>query len=193
MIENLIAYHCGPALAGIKPANIVACYKDKIPNVHAEIERLNRQLNCRDIHLERLCECEKRVLLMVYRSQALCSYLQNDEIRALLSAFGYGEQESLKVYLDRLKTRLAEQDFPHEIGAFLGYPAHDIYGFIRHRGAGCPACRRVEGVSGRRFGKKTVSQISCLPPCALKTPVGGQNACTGVLCGLKTKQYDHAT
>lgn len=137
MIENLIAYHCGPALAGIKPANIVACYKDKIPNVHAEIERLNRQLNCRDIHLERLCECEKRVLLMVYRSQALCSYLQNDEIRALLSAFGYGEQESLKVYLDRLKTRLAEQDFPHEIGAFLGYPAHDIYGFIRHRGAGC--------------------------------------------------------
>lgn len=31
MIENIIAYHCGPALAGIKPSNIVACYKDKLP------------------------------------------------------------------------------------------------------------------------------------------------------------------
>ena len=28
-------------------------------------------------------------------------------------------------------------EFPHEIGAFLGYPAHDIYGFINHKDRGC--------------------------------------------------------
>ena len=52
MIEHIIAYHCGPALADIKPANIVSCHKEKIPDLHREIERLNRQLNGKDIYLD---------------------------------------------------------------------------------------------------------------------------------------------
>ena len=31
------------------------------------------------------------------------------------------------------------KDFPHEIGLFLGYPAEDVSGFIRH-GARCAKC-----------------------------------------------------
>ena len=31
---------------------------------------------------------------------------------------------------------MQEASFPHEFGAFLGYPAHDIDGFIAHRGEG---------------------------------------------------------
>lgn len=31
------------------------------------------------------------------------------------------------------------EDFPHEIGLFLGYPAEDVSGFIRH-GARCAKC-----------------------------------------------------
>lgn len=137
MIERLIAYHCGPALAGIKPSNIAACYKAKIPNIHEEINRLNEQLNCKDIYFEILCECEKRVLLMVYRRNALYSYLQRKEIGELLYSFGYEKDIDLKRYTDRLKRRLSQDDFPHEIGAFLGYPAHDIYGFINHKDEGC--------------------------------------------------------
>ena len=137
MIESIIAYHCGPALAGIKPANIVACYKDKIPHVHAEIEQLNDQLNCKDIYFEILCECEKRVLVMVYRSKALSKYLQYDEIKSLLFSFGYKPNTELNDNIQKLKSRLDNTNFPHEIGAFLGYPAHDIYGFIYHRNEGC--------------------------------------------------------
>ena len=33
--------------------------------------------------------------------------------------------------------RLMNKEFPHEIGAFLGYPLHDIYGFINHKHQGC--------------------------------------------------------
>ncbi len=137
MIENIIAYYCGPALAGIKPANIVACYKDKIPDVHAIIAQLNNQLNCRDIYFEILCECEKRVLVMVYRSKVLSRYLQRGEIRSLLCSFGYEPEAVLDDDIQRLKSRLDNTNFPHEIGAFLGYPAHDIYGFIHHRNEGC--------------------------------------------------------
>ncbi|MDR1024803.1 MAG: DUF3793 family protein, partial [Treponema sp.] len=31
-------------------------------------------------------------------------------------------------------------EFPHEIGFFLGYPAPDVLGFMRRRGAGCKLC-----------------------------------------------------
>lgn len=81
MIERIIAYHCGPALAGIKPANIVACYKDKISDVHKTIRLLNLQLNHKDIYIEALCECEKRVLVIVYRRKKLGDQLNRDEIK----------------------------------------------------------------------------------------------------------------
>jgi hypothetical protein len=137
MLENIIAYHCGPALAGIKPANIVSCYKDRIPDIHTSIDRLNEELNGRDIYFEILCECDRRVLLMVYRSKALEVCLSSPEIRELLCSFGYEQYSNLRRDLERLKSRLGKDDFPHEIGAFLGYPIHDIYGYIHHRNEGC--------------------------------------------------------
>ena len=139
MIERIIAYHCGPALAGIKPANMVACHKNKIPNIHQEIARLNQQLNGRDIYFEILCECQKRVVLLVYRSKLLEAYLHKQEIQDLLSTFGYERNGELAGYLETLKKRmrLTGKEFPHEIGAFLGYPSHDIYGFIHHKDTGC--------------------------------------------------------
>lgn len=132
MIENLIAYHCGPALAGIKPANIVACYKDKEPAAEAEVKRLNKELNCRDIYLEILCNCDKRVLIMVYRRQRIEEYMQSEEINAFMQSLGYPKEFSVEAYIALLKERLKEESFPHEIGAFLGYPLHDICGFMNN-------------------------------------------------------------
>ena len=64
-----------------------------------------------------------------------------DDVR-LLQSCGYPKNFSLDLYLDFLKKRINDQyadgkDFPHEIGAFLGYPIHDIYGFIYHKNEGC--------------------------------------------------------
>ena len=70
MIEKIIAYYCAPALAGIKPANIVSCSKSKIKNIHNCIKILNNQLNPKDIYAYILCECENRVLVMVYRKNS---------------------------------------------------------------------------------------------------------------------------
>lgn len=137
MIEREIAYHLAPALAGIKPANIVSLCKKKFSAIHREIKDLNEQLNCRGIYFEILCECEKRVLVMGYRKNVLWGYLCTEEIRRLLSSFGYCVEKGAEECIDCLKKRMALKDFPHEIGAFLGYPVHDIYGFIEHRGEGC--------------------------------------------------------
>ena len=77
MLEALLAYHCAPSLAGIKPANIAACQKSKFPDLHADIDKLNSELNRKDIYIEILCECERRALVIVYRRSVLEKYLQS--------------------------------------------------------------------------------------------------------------------
>lgn len=136
-MEKLIAYYCGPALAGIKPANIVACDKGKFTDINSEVNKLNSQLNCKDIYFRVLCDGEKKTLLIVYRSKILKKYLANDEIRNFLQSYGYPSEVTIDGYICYLASRLKEDKFPHEIGAFLGYPLHDILGFINHKNEGC--------------------------------------------------------
>ncbi len=135
MVESIIAYYCAPALAGIKPSNIVSCKKDKIKNIDAELKRLNRELNKKDIYLKVLSEYEKYVLVIVYRHNKLMQHLEKAEISEFLGSMGYPDGVDEKI--EHLKLQLSYKDFPHEIGAFLGYPMHDIYGFINHKKEGC--------------------------------------------------------
>lgn len=140
MVENLVAYHCAPALAGIKTANIASFVKSDTPNVRDEIDRLNAQLGSRGICLEVLCECDKRVLVMAYRKKVLAEHLKKAENRRFLMKFGYSPCGSIEDDIARLRTRLTDGTFPHEIGVFLGYPLYDIYCFIKHRDQGCRLC-----------------------------------------------------
>lgn len=132
MSEKLLAYHCGPAFAGIKPANIVSLQKTK--EIFEDISKLNASLNKKDIYIEILCECNVRVMIMVYRHKQLFEYLSRREIHNFLVKTGYPRENDLQKYIAFLKKRLSENcDFPHEIGAFLGYPMCDICGFINHK------------------------------------------------------------
>ena len=137
MLEKQIAYYCGPSLAGIKPSNIASLNKQKYGDIHKEIEKLNRQLNVRNIYINILCECEKRVLVMVYRKDVLEKHLNNVKIRRFLSDYGYPENCSADDHIRLLKKRLSFEEFPHEIGVFLGYPLNDIKAFINHPNSGC--------------------------------------------------------
>lgn len=141
-IEHFFAYYCGPALAGIKPSNIASYSKEKNPHILSEIERLNNALNIKDIYIEILCDCKERLLIMLYRREKLCRYLNSPQIKSLLENYNYPKEFSLSAYLECLRKRIAagcsgSDEFPHEIGAFLGYPIHDIYGFINHKDEEC--------------------------------------------------------
>ena len=137
MLEQLLAWHCAPALAGIKPGNLVSVSKNKYHGIEKQISALNSQLNGKDIYIKILCSCERRALVFVYRRKVLTEYLSRAEISKLIEEFGYEKNTSLEQKLKKLSLRLSEREFPHEIGAFLGYPAHDIYGFINHKDTGC--------------------------------------------------------
>ena len=137
MLEKLIAYYCGPSLAGIKPSNIASVSKEKYNDIHKNIKKLNEALNKKDIYIKPLCECKKRVLVMVYRKKVLEKHLKNEQIRNFLSNYGYDNFNSVEEYLNFLKSRLSFKSFPHEIGVFLGYPLHDVYGYIKNPSGKC--------------------------------------------------------
>lgn len=139
-MEKIIAYYCAPALTGIKASNIVSCSKNKFDNIYGVIERLNLQLNCKGIYFEDLSECKDSVLLMVYRKKALEKALNLKENKNFLSTYGYDNNWDTKDYILYLKERLKENDFPHEIGIFLGYPLHDIYGYLYKGNDECVLC-----------------------------------------------------
>ena len=181
MLEKIIARSCAPALAGIKPSNIVSCRKAVIPDVYDKLKKLNNELNPKDIYLEIICDCPKCVLVMVYRKQALKNQLTAKANKAFLMQYGYPKSGNTDEYIAILKKRLKNNSFPHEIGVFLGYPLHDIYSFINHRDEGCllvgewkvyhnpeaavklfrrfKACRKA--VAERVYSGKSLAQVFC--------------------------------
>lgn len=138
MLEHLIAYHGAPALAGIKPANIISVSYEKYPALETEINKLNQDLNKNNIYFEILCRCRRSYLLMIYRKSKLIEYLSSPKIAELLTVSGYPSKFDLGEYINVLKNKIKNnKEFPHEIGAFLGYPIEDIEGFINHKNEGC--------------------------------------------------------
>ena len=58
-----------------------------------------------------------------------------------LSLCGYPSDCDVDSYIDFLSKRIrASEEFPHEIGIFLGYPIEDVEGFIENRGENFKIC-----------------------------------------------------
>ncbi len=75
----------------------------------------------------------KRVLVLYYRPGRLQEILCMSDNRKLLACFGYGPDCNLEADFNHLQTRFYDS-FPHEVGIFLGIPAHDVAGFLRNKG-----------------------------------------------------------
>ena len=58
----------------------------------------------------------------------------------MLADVGYPVDADVDALLSHLSVRLGEEDFPHEIGLFLGYPPVDVEGFCRNRGQNYKLC-----------------------------------------------------
>lgn len=132
-LENLLALHCAPTLAGIKVGNMFTCLKKDIPDVQKHIAQYNSLWNAQDIHLEILAQRTSSWVIYVYRKEALQNILECPQVQQFLHDQGY-PMADVEVLLKHLKKRMQRQDFPHEIGVFLDYPLADVQGFIAHHG-----------------------------------------------------------
>ena len=127
----LLALHCAPILKGSKAANIMTVSKK-------EFRGIGHLLQDTSISYCFLNNKGEKAILYLYRENELKQYLGKDEVKEFLREYGYRE-ESIQKMLSRLSKRIdlygdGTMQFPHEIGAFLGYPVMDMKGFIEHNG-----------------------------------------------------------
>ncbi len=135
-IDYIVGYHCAPVLRGVKIANLVSIPVGKRCDFPTEEIYFNAMLNEKDIYFYPLCHCVSRQLVLVFRRNQLERHIRQCDHQRFLHTYGYEETWSLEQMLQFLGLRLQSyQEFPHEIGIFLGYPLPDIESFIRNQGS----------------------------------------------------------
>jgi len=114
-------------------------------NLNSTLYMWNKILNPKGVSIHILRRCEQRALVYVFRDSKLSENLGKSDVQELLAKFGYADfsQESC---INKLRERFIDSsEFPHEIGAFLGYPLEDVVGFIENAGQNyiCTGCWKV--------------------------------------------------
>lgn len=145
MLEKYLIEHCSPTLASLKTANLVNISFDNDALLTSSVERINKELQGTGVCILVLKKSQKCALVYAVRKTKLAFDLQKDGVAEFLMQYGYGNTD-VEACLERLKCRLMYTDeFPHEIGIFLGYPLEDVKGFIDNAGQNskCTGCWKV--------------------------------------------------
>lgn len=158
MLERYLVEHCSPTLASIKTANLFTYAYDSEQELQDQIDLWNASMRDKGILVMELRRSERAALIYVCRKSLLARDLKKPEVARFMEKYGYTSQKPEDA-LALLRTRLqAREEFPHEIGLFLGYPLGDVIGFIKNAGHNCKCtgcwkvyCNECEAV--RTFAK----------------------------------------
>lgn len=167
MSEDLLIRHCSPTLAGMKTGNLFTCAYTDASELRDAIRRWNKRLGKKGLRILPLRCQENRALVYVYRPARLSKDLQNGTACRLLRARGYGMETPQSCVIQLIKRLHTYEEFPHEIGLFLGYPPEDVRGFIEHNADDCKCvgCWKVYGdadAAQKLFAKyKKCTDIYC--------------------------------
>ena len=140
VFERKLALHTAPSLLGIKAASLINLKKSEL-DIGEHARYFNRKAGMKGLKIEILCECNERILILLYNEKLLSEQLREKERLELLESFGYSPEWGLPDMLKRLSERVKEScGFPHEIGLFLSYPVEDVKGFIENDGENFKFC-----------------------------------------------------
>ena len=143
--EKLLIFHCAPALAGIKPANLFAVQKGR-REARQKADELSRQCKKEDFGIRAVDVSEKTTLFFVYNRPLLLGTLRSSAKARFMEERGYDVAAPLEHCVNQLCASLKDSSsasscgFPHEAGIFLGYPLEAVEGFIANGGQGCKMC-----------------------------------------------------
>ena len=147
MSDMYLVRHCAPTLAGLKTGSLFTCPYGCREELFRSIRRMNQRLLPKGLRVLPLRCSEHKALIYIYRPKKLTRDLTDPAAAEILQQHGY-DNKTCERSIVRLVHRLREQeDFPHEIGLFLGYPPEDVRGFIEHRECDlkCVGCWKVYG------------------------------------------------
>ena len=129
-----LAFHTAPTLLGIKCGSLISLSTSEF-TLDEQSEDFNQKASVKGLFTKGMCSCGSRTLLFVYNEKLMKRRLADPQVQAVLKKYGYPENMSIDECLDYLSKRIhGSNDFPHEIGIFLGYPVEDVLGFIENKG-----------------------------------------------------------
>lgn len=142
MQELLLVTHCAPTLAGLKTGNLFTCHYTEKEQLFEVVMGWNQMFERKGLYVQMLKAEAGRALIYVYRRHRLEQDLAEERVQEFLQEHGYpckaAEEERIAAMLECLAERICgNEEFPHEIGLFLGYPFEDVKGFIENRGQNC--------------------------------------------------------
>lgn len=130
-LELQFVLQCAPTIAGLKTSNLFIVKRE----CEREVEKLLRRTG---LMYYRLVYDRSRVVFLVFNREMLMEYLGKRENANFLALMGYENVEFsyvLKTFKERYADYIVNRDeFPHEMGLFLGYPLEDVVGFIENEG-----------------------------------------------------------
>ena len=151
MSEELIVRHCAPTLANLKTGSLFVCPITDRPSFFSSLRSLNELLVPKGLRALPLRIREYSALVYLYRPSRLKKDLEDPAAIKILQDHGYScYGKCLPKLIERVR---ASEEFPHEIGLFLGYPPEDVQGFLDHRPCKCSGCWKVYGDENK--AKKT--------------------------------------
>lgn len=140
LIEKLIIRHCSPTLAHIKTGNLFSVHFEDYNSLIHQLNELKELVAISNIKIKVLNLKETTALIYVYRKTLLEAEISNPEVKDFLKKYGYTNFD-IEEILQKLDIRIKQSnDFPHEIGIFLGYPLEDVEAFIENKGKNYSCC-----------------------------------------------------
>ena len=143
MTDEIVIRCCAPTLAAIKTGSLFSCAFGSREEMTDSLRAINRCLISKGVCALPLRFRDGKALIYLYRPAMLEKDLSDPVADDILKENGYPSDNSSR-RIAWLIRRLKEYDtFPHEIGLFLGYPAVDVRGFIRHGECKCSGLWKV--------------------------------------------------
>ena len=130
--ETFIRF-CAPTMARLKTGNMFNCTFANREEMAGELRRLNQRLREKGLRILPLRWNEGKALLYLYRPKMLEEDLSNALSRQLLAECGYSSGNASCCLLQLMERLRENEEFPHEIGLFLGYPPADVDGFMHRK------------------------------------------------------------
>lgn len=167
MTDGYLVRHCAPTLAGLKTASLFTCPYESREELLSSIREMNRRLGGKGLRMVPLRFSEEKALIYLYRPRKLSQDLTDADAEKLLRRCGYDTGSCEKCVCGLIRKLQKQEDFPHEIGLFLGYPPEDVCGFMEcgPECCKCTGCWKVYGdeeAAKKKFAQyKKCTRVYC--------------------------------
>ncbi len=133
MSNEMLVRYCAPTMASLKTGSMFCCRWADRNEMIGELRELNRRLRGKGLRILPLRWKDNRALVYLYRPGMLDRDLKAGLSQKLLLECGYPQGDTGSRIAELISRLESNQDFPHEVGLFLGYPPEDVDGFMHRK------------------------------------------------------------